>query len=106
MKSKWRRYEVLLPHRFNDGRPVPNAWLGEAVNELINQFEAVSFEPRKIEGRWRSQGKLYRDLLAKLIVDVPDILHNRRWMKKFKARWEKKLKQIKIWVVSYRINLE
>ena len=24
MKSKWRRYEVLLPTKFNDGRSVPD----------------------------------------------------------------------------------
>src|SRR5437870_4659485 len=34
MTSKWRRYEVLLPRRFNDGSAVPNAWLGEALNAL------------------------------------------------------------------------
>jgi hypothetical protein len=97
---------VLLPHRFNDGRPVPNAWLGEAVNEITNQFKAVEFERRKVEGRWLSKGKLYRDLLARLLVDVPDTLDNRRWMRRFKTRWEKKLEQIKIWMVSYRIHLE
>ncbi len=32
MKSKSRRYEVLLPVRFNDGRDVPEEVLGEAVN--------------------------------------------------------------------------
>ncbi|HMF19986.1 MAG TPA: hypothetical protein VKE98_22460 [Gemmataceae bacterium] len=58
MKSKWRRYEVLLPHRFNDGRPVPNAWLAEAVNEIVDQFRAVSFEKMKVEGRWRRRKAL------------------------------------------------
>jgi hypothetical protein len=106
MKSKWRRYEVLLPHRFNDGRAVPNALLGEAVNEITNRFEAVGFERQRVEGRWHFQGKLYRDVLARVVVDVPDTLQNRQWMKKFKARWKKKLKQIEIWMVSYRIELE
>ena len=31
MSKKWRRYELLLPHRFNDGSPVPNAWLVKAA---------------------------------------------------------------------------
>jgi hypothetical protein len=106
MKSKWRRYEVLLPHRFNDGRPVPNALLAEAANEIVDQFQAASFEKMKVEGRWRSGEKLYRDVLAKVFVDVPDTLQNRQWMKKFKARWKKNLKQVEIWMISYRIELE
>jgi len=44
MSKKWRRYELLLPQRFNDGSPVPNAWLVKAVNEIVDQFGAVSFE--------------------------------------------------------------
>jgi hypothetical protein len=36
MKCKSRRFEVLLPVRFNDGRDVPNETLGEAVNDLSN----------------------------------------------------------------------
>ena len=106
MRRKWRRYEVLLPRRFNDGRAVPNVWLGEAVNEIIERFNAASFESKSVEGRWRDQGKLYRDVLARLIVDAPDTLKNRQWMRRFKARWKNKLKQIELWMVSYRIELE
>ncbi len=86
MKSKWRRYEVLLPRRYNDGRAVPNALLGEVVNEIIARFEAASFERHRVEGRWRFKGKLYRDVLARLVVDVPDSRPNRQWMKRFKAK--------------------
>lgn len=35
MKISWRRYEVPPPHRFNDGRAVPKAWLAEAVIEVV-----------------------------------------------------------------------
>jgi hypothetical protein len=43
MRSKSRRYEVLLPVRFNDGKDVPEELLGEAVNEIVDQFNAVTF---------------------------------------------------------------
>jgi hypothetical protein len=39
MKRKWRRFEVLLPARYNDGAAVPDDLLGEAVNEIIDQLE-------------------------------------------------------------------
>ena len=72
MKSKSRRYEVLLPVRFNDGRDVPEELLGEAVNEIVEQFGAVSFHKDAVEGHWRHDETLYRDDLALLVVDVPE----------------------------------
>jgi hypothetical protein len=47
MKSKSRRYEVLLPVRFNDGRDVPEQLLGQAVNDIVEQFNAVTFYGRR-----------------------------------------------------------
>lgn len=35
MSSSWRRFEVLLPLRFNDGRKVSGEWLAEAVLEVV-----------------------------------------------------------------------
>jgi hypothetical protein len=34
MRNTLRRYEVLLPVRFNDGTDVPEETLAEAVNEI------------------------------------------------------------------------
>ncbi|MEW6208817.1 MAG: hypothetical protein AB1631_10655 [Acidobacteriota bacterium] len=106
MSSKWRRYEVLLPLQFNDGREVPGEWLADAVLEIVDQFGAASYETQKVEGHWRHGGVLYRDNLVRLIVDVPDAVKNRRWMKEFKERWKEKLEQLELWVVSYRIEIE
>src|SRR4051794_41823371 len=88
MSSKWRRYEVLLPLQFNDGREVPPEWLAEAVLEIVDHFGAASYETQKVEGRWRHGGVLYRDELVKIVVDVPDTVKNRTWMKQFKVRWK------------------
>lgn len=106
MPKKWRRYEVLLPRRFNDGSAVPKVWLGEAVNEIIDRFGAVSFEKGKLEGRWRSEKKIYRDILARIVVDVPDTSKNRQWMKNYKSKWRKRLQQLELWMVSYQIEIE
>ena len=38
MSSNWRRFEVLLPLQFNDGRDVPTEWLAEAVLEIVAYF--------------------------------------------------------------------
>lgn len=106
MKSKWRRYEVLLPARTNDGETVPDEVLGEAVKEILREFGAVSAVPNSVKGYWQHGETLYRDDLGLLYIDVVDTTANRKWMKAFKARWKERLEQLEIWVVSYRIDIE
>ncbi len=106
MSSKWRRFEVLLPLQFNDGREVPSEWLADAVLEIVDRFGAVSYETQKVEGHWQQGGILYRDNLVKLVVDVPDGTDNRDWMRLFKDRWKARLEQLELWMVSYRIEVE
>jgi len=60
MSSKCRRYEVLLPLQFNDGREVPAEWLADAVLEFVDQFGAASYETQKVEGHWRQRGDVPR----------------------------------------------
>ena len=47
-----RRYEILLPLRFNDGAPVPDELVGGEMVALQDQFGAVSFETQTIRGQW------------------------------------------------------
>jgi hypothetical protein len=72
----------------------------------VDRFGAASHETQKVEGHWRHSGVLYRDDLVKIIVDVPDSSRNRTWMTSFKRRWMKRLEQIDLWMVSYRIDVE
>ena len=106
MSSKWRRFEVLLPLQFNDGRSIPEDWVSEAVLEIVDRFGAASYETQRIEGHWRHAGAVYRDNLVRLVIDIPDLARNRNWMTQFKSRWKRKLEQLELWMVSYRIEIE
>lgn len=106
MNSKLRRFEILLPLQFNDGRDVPTDWLAEAVLEIVAYFDAASYETQKVEGHWRYQGVLYRDNLVKIVIDTPDEEANREWMREYKKRWKEKLEQLDLWLVSYTIDVD
>jgi hypothetical protein len=106
MSNNWRRFEVLLPLQFNDGREVPPEWLAEAVLEIVDRFGAASYETQKVEGHWRHGGVLYRDNLVRLVVDVPDTDPHRQWMRDFKSRWRDRLEQIDLWMVSHSLEIE
>ena len=73
--KKYRRYEVLLPLRFNDGSPVPDGLVADALVELRHKFGAVSSETQRIEGQWQHAGQVYRDELMRVFVDVADTQH-------------------------------
>lgn len=105
MSSRWRRFEVLLPLQFNDGRDESADLLAEAVLEIVGHFGAVSYETQKVEGHWR-HGVMYRDNLVRLVIDAPDSAKSRRWMREFKGRWKERLEQVELWMVSYRIEIE
>jgi len=106
MSNRFRRFEVMLPRRFNDGREVSKEWLSQAILEISDRFGALSHETQTIEGIWTEGGIVYRDDLTRIIVDLPDLKANRTWMKAFKARWKERLEQLEIWMVSYRIDIE
>ena len=106
MNSKLRRFEILLPLQFNDGREIPPEWLAEAVLEIVENFGAASYETQKVEGHWRHQGILYRDNLVKVVIDASDEEANREWMREYKARWKAKLEQLELWLVSYTIDVD
>jgi len=40
MSGKWRRFDVLLPLQFHDGRAVPPERLAPAVFEVVDHFGA------------------------------------------------------------------
>ena len=55
MNTSFRRYEVLLPRRFNDGRPVPTRLVTQTLVELRVRFGAASCETQTIRGQWQHQ---------------------------------------------------
>jgi len=42
LTKSYRRFEILLPLRFNDGRAIPNELIGQTLEEIHDRFGAVS----------------------------------------------------------------
>jgi hypothetical protein len=86
MSSSSRRFESLLPLRFNDGQPVPDDLIADTLLELRRQFGAVSSETQVIRGIWEHQAQSYRDDLVRIFVDVADVPESRQFFVDFKER--------------------
>jgi hypothetical protein len=96
MSNLRRRYELLLPLRYNDGQAVPEELIVESLLELEQQFGAVSSETQTIRGFWQHEGQAYRDELMRIFVDVPDDPLNRQFFVDFKERAKIRFRQINI----------
>lgn len=105
MSRTVRRFEVLLPLRFNDGTPVPDDLVAETLVELRDRFGAVSCETQTIRGHWRFEGQPFRDELIRAFVDAPDEPECRRFFVEYKDRLKSRFQQIDIWMTTYLIEV-
>ncbi len=106
MSISGRRFEILLPLRFNDGSPVPDALIAETLVELRRNFGAVSSETQRIEGQWQHGGQVYRDELMRIFADVEDTHQNRDFFHQFRERIRTRFQQVSIWMTSHPIDIE
>ena len=105
MSRSLRRFEILLPLRFNDGKAVPDELIADLLLQLEARFGAVSSETQTIRGMWQHEGQSYRDELVRVFVDAPDAPETRTFFLSFKEVLKSSLQQIDIWMTTYPIEV-
>lgn len=80
----FRRYEVILPTRYNDGTPVERQKYLETNWDLARQFGAVSFVPQFLRGIWLHEGRWHDEQNVRLFVDVEDTPENAEFFHRWK----------------------
>jgi hypothetical protein len=103
MAKLLRRYEILLPLKFNDGRTIPRESLARTHAELKERFGAISAETQVIRGEDEESGAT-GDHLARVFVDVPDTIENRRFFRALKERLKERFEQIDIWITMHTVE--
>jgi hypothetical protein len=104
MPSLQRRYEVLLPKRFNDGQEVPDEYIADTLDELRARYIAVSWETQVTRGVWENAGQTFYDDLMRIFVDVADTAENRQFFLELKERLKARFRQIDIRITTYLIE--
>jgi hypothetical protein len=105
MGKAFRRYEILLPLRFNDGQAVPESLVGDTLFELRQRFGAVSSETQTIRGTWQHEGQIYRDDLIRVFVDVPDLPETRQFFVEYKELLKGRFQQLDIWLTTHALEV-
>lgn len=105
MNSLQRRFEILLPRRFNDGQPISDELFASTLLELRAKFGAVSSETQTIRGIWEHSGQTYRDELIRVYVDVTDCAENQAYFRELKERLKAQYQQIDIRITTYIVEV-
>lgn len=105
MSTTYRRFEILLPLRFNDGNAVPKRLITTTIVEIRDRFGAVSTESQSIRGHWQFQGDLFKDELVRVFVDTADTAEHKAYFAEYKERLKQRFAQIDICLVSYPIEV-
>ena len=103
-----RRYEILLPTEFNDGRLVADACprcIPDSLSEVFDSFGAFTVRPDITLGSWTDGDHRYDDRLFVLSVDVNDTQEHRAWIAHLKSHLLQRFEQLEIYVTSYPIEV-
>src|ERR1700730_8896851 len=100
-----KRYEMLLPLKYNDGRPVSADLFEQTRAELVAQFGAICLQPSVARGIWVHEATRYEDELLRYVVDVDDTAENEQFFVTFKAILLARFEQLEIYIASYPVDI-
>ncbi len=101
----FRRYEITLPTRYNDGAPIEPSKYWETAEEIVARFGAITWQPEILRGIWHHEAKRYEEENVRFFVDVEDTPENAEFFANFKSTLKQRFRQLDIWLVSYEIRI-
>jgi hypothetical protein len=102
---KLRRFEILLPLYYNDGRLVEMEKFMATNRELLNRFEALTTDSVEVSGTWKYRGTFYRDRLVRLTVDAPKPKEASRFFRAYKKVLKSRFEQVDIWITAHDVDV-
>lgn len=99
-----RRYEILLPLKFNDGEPVPPELIKLTIADVLARFDGMTMGPHHVTGMWQTDGQRFEDDLIRFVIDVDDTDENQFFFVNLKTTLLERFHQIEIYMVSYPID--
>jgi hypothetical protein len=100
-----RRYEILLPLKFNDGRPVGDELLDQTREDLLARFEGMTYNPQGLIGTWIHGGVRYHDECVQVTIEVEDTPENHEFFVSFKANLLSRFEQLDIYIAYYAVDI-
>ena len=102
-----RKYDVYLPLRYNNGKPVEPTKISNICDELAETFGAITVSPLSApnQGRWKYGGVEYIDDIIKIEVVTTRDRQTKKFFIEFKERLKTSLRQIDILITTHGIQV-
>jgi hypothetical protein len=95
-----KEYDIFLPLRYNDGRPVETHKFQQLQAQLLEQFDGLTYFPQANQGFWKLGEVTYRDEIIILRLLATDSRRARRILRKLKEHLKADLGQEEILIVE------
>jgi hypothetical protein len=102
---KLKRFGILLPLNYNDGKPIEPEKFLATQRELVERFGATTVDTIRAAGTWKYRGTLYRDHLMRFRVDSPEPDPAAEFLKTYKHGLKSRFDQLDIWITAHDIEL-
>jgi len=102
---RYKRYEILLPLKYNTGEQIEFEKFQITLNELLENFEGISKDMIEVLGQWYYQGTVYADKLYRWRLDVKNTRKNRKFFKEFKQVLKERFEQEDVWITANTIEV-
>ena len=102
-----RRYEIYLPLKYNDGKEIESEKIKQIREDLIGKFGAITVSSRSspYQGTWKYGGVEYIDDIIKIEVVTSGDKITKKFLKDFKERIKKSLRQKDILITTHGIQV-
>lgn len=100
-----RRYEILLPTRYNDGTPVEPEQFFATQEEIVARFGALTTSPELLRGVWVHEGHRFEDQHLRLIIDAEAGPETVAFFRELKERLKTRFQQLDLWIISFEIEV-
>jgi len=102
---KLKRFEILLPLNYNDGRLIERGKFLVTHRELVDKFRATTVDVLQASGSWLYGGTLYQDLLIRVTIDCPDSADAYEFFRPYKEVLKSRFEQKDIWITAHDVDV-
>jgi hypothetical protein len=99
-----REYDLFLPLRYNDGRPIEGRKFQQVQSELLDEFGGLTYFPQANQGFWKLGGVTYRDEIVVYRVLATNSRIARAFLRRLKKRLKAEFVQEEILIVERDVD--
>jgi hypothetical protein len=95
-----KEYDIFLPLRYNNGRPIEADKLQALQKELLDRFGGLTYFPQANQGFWKLGDVTYRDEIVIYRLLTSNVRRARRFLRTLKEQLKVEFAQEEILIIE------